>query len=705
MNGYDFSISRRLTLGFGAVLAVLLLTFAFIKREQRLSEAAQRELTDRILVRNEAATQLERSVLRLAITFRGYQLAPALVPLDSVRERADGAREDLKVLTELPKDADGDSLFALVRPAVDEYIASMESFLLPSRASAADAETTLTTARRAALEPLNAYVVLQQGKRQRAIASIGAARESVRRRLLLAILLAGVLAVAATIATIVAIRRPTRLLVGIADELRRGDWAKADAAMRHDPELFSRHDGDETRNEFRRIGTAFAAASVALEARERTLREQREEIQAQNEELQAQSEEIQAQNEELQAQAEEIQAQNEELQAQAEEMQSQNVELLLQAERLQEADAQKNDFLGLLAHELRNPLAAVSNCVHLLTQLEKPDPIVARARTVISRQTRQLTRLIDDLLDVTRIARGKMQLDAAPVELGSVLQDCVTDQRAALDQHKLRLDFVLPDAPLVVEGDRTRLVQIFGNVLENSIKFTDTGGHIAITAERVGDQVQVAIRDSGIGIDPVIIPRLFERFVQADPSSTRTAGGLGLGLSLVHTYVQLHGGSVLVESDGPGTGTRFTVTLPLLPEGTELGSATVTAAARADDGALRVLIVEDNPDAAETLREAVAMDGHEVHVARCATEGFELARAVRPDLVLCDIGLPRVDGYEFARRIRADTDVGGVFMVAVTGYATEEDRAQAANAGFNRHLTKPASITALRAIISESVAR
>jgi two-component system CheB/CheR fusion protein len=431
---------------------------------------------------------------------------------------------------------------------------------------------------------------------------------------------------------------------------------------------------------------------------------QREQIAEQLEALQAQHEELQAQHEEIQAQGEEIQAQNEELQAQSEEIQAQNAQLQEQAGQLADADAQKNHFLGLLAHELRNPLAAVANCVYLLSTGADANDNTRRATAVIERQTRQLTRLIDDLLDITRIVRGKLHLERTPVDLAALLRDCVNDHRAMFDRQRLSVELTVPEEPLMVLGDRARLSQMVSNLLENAIKFTGTGGAVRLAAREDAGLLRVVIADNGVGIDPSLIPRLFQPFVQADPSRTRAVGGLGLGLSLVRAYAEMHGGTATAHSDGAGTGTTVELTLPAYTGGSpDLGARVHRADGKTNGGAvprLRVLVIEDNVDAADSLQEALTLDGHDVQVARSAQQGLEIARDFRPSLILCDVGLPHMDGYELARRVRSEASLDGVRLVALTGYAMAEDRERARAAGFDRHLTKPATMQTLRALLA-----
>jgi signal transduction histidine kinase/CheY-like chemotaxis protein len=368
---------------------------------------------------------------------------------------------------------------------------------------------------------------------------------------------------------------------------------------------------------------------------------------------------------------------------------------------LEDADRRKDEFLAVLAHELRNPLAPIRNSIFLLARLE-PGTDRARAKlAVIERQIAHLTRLVDDLLDVSRISRGKVHLQRTALDLGALVRRAAEDHRDAVVAAGLDLAVEVPDEPLWVEADGTRLAQVTGNLLSNAVKFTHRGGRITVSLRRDGAHAVLGVRDTGIGIDEAMRARLFEPFAQAEQPLDRSRGGLGLGLTLVRGFVALHGGSVEARSDGPGTGAEFLVRLPL-------GGAPLPAAADASSAPapvpLRVLVIEDNVDSAETLRDALADAGHEVSIARDGAEGVASARRWAPDVVLCDVGLPGLDGYAVARALRAD---GGrrVALIALTGYASPEDRRRAAAAGFDHHLAKPADLDELVGLLARVSAR
>jgi signal transduction histidine kinase/ActR/RegA family two-component response regulator len=427
------------------------------------------------------------------------------------------------------------------------------------------------------------------------------------------------------------------------------------------------------------------------------VREKGEQIQAQNEELQAQNEEIQAQSEQLQLQHEEIQAQNEELMAQSDELRSRST-------MLAEVDQRKNDFLGVLAHELRNPMASIVNGLFVLNHA-KSDEQAAHARAVIERQTHHLRRLIDDLLDVTRIARGKVKIERELVDLVELVRGCADDHRASLEQARLAFELDVPEAPLFVNGDRTRLSQVVGNLLHNAEKFTQDGGQVRLSLRTLESsrEVEIRVTDTGIGMDQALLSRLFEPFTQGTNGLARSNGGLGLGLTVVKALVEQHGGSVEARSQGKGRGAEFVVRLPTSAAQVSRPSE-IKASATAPEPAsrpLQVLIIDDNHDAAEMLSDAISLAGHRTEVAHSGAEGLERALMNRPDVVLCDIGLPIVDGYEVARRFRDDERLRAVFMVAVTGYTAAADQNAARDAGFDRHLGKPVDIEELRRLLRE----
>jgi len=368
---------------------------------------------------------------------------------------------------------------------------------------------------------------------------------------------------------------------------------------------------------------------------------------------------------------------------------------------LREADRQKNRFLATLSHELRNPLSPIRNALYILERAAPGGEQARRAQAIIHRQIGQMTWLIDDLLDVTRIAHGKIQLQRERLDLNELAHRTVEDHRAIFTKSDIRLEVLPATTEVWVDGDRVRLAQVIGNLLQNAAKFTPQGGRatVSVQADTARGQGILTVRDTGTGIDPGLLPRLFQAFTQADSTLDRSKGGLGLGLALVKGLVEMHGGSVTAASGGPGKGAAFTITLPLdvtaariFPEWPGRG---VAAEPR------RVLVIEDNEDAANSLREVLELDEHVVEVAYTGREGIEKAHAFHPDVVLCDIGLPEMDGYEVARAMRADVDLSRVALVALSGYAQPEDVETARKAGFDAHLAKPPSIDTLERALAE----
>ncbi len=364
---------------------------------------------------------------------------------------------------------------------------------------------------------------------------------------------------------------------------------------------------------------------------------------------------------------------------------------------LEAADRQKDEFLAMLAHELRNPLAPIRNANEFLARAIPQDARGQIAVSMIKRQVAQLTRLVDDLLDISRITRGRIELDCAPVELADVIALAVETIEPQLKEKRHRITVAATGGHLHVNGDFTRLVQCVVNILSNAIKYTDSGGEIRIASWAEESNAVIEIRDSGVGIGPELLPRIFDLFVQGDRSLDRAEGGLGIGLSVVRRLMEMHGGTIVAQSPGHGRGSTFTLRLPLVARTTEALSL-----ARASNSPLRrILIVDDNEDAANSLAMVLGSDGHAVETAYSGEQAIEQARSFRPDFVLLDIGLPGLDGYEVARRIRALSDSQHVRLIALTGYGQESDRQRAAEAGFAEHLVKPVEFPTLERILAQ----
>jgi signal transduction histidine kinase/DNA-binding response OmpR family regulator len=370
-------------------------------------------------------------------------------------------------------------------------------------------------------------------------------------------------------------------------------------------------------------------------------------------------------------------------------------------QNIQEGDRRKNEFLAMLAHELRNPLAPMRNAVQVLRLIGVQEPLIVQAHDMIDRQVTHMARLIDDLLDMSRLSRGKILLRLERLDLVQLVRSAAEDYRSILESNRLKLSLVLPDERLPVHGDPIRLTQVMGNILHNSNKFTDAGGEISITVrhdDENGNAV-LSIRDTGIGMERDMLARAFETFSQADSSLERSRGGLGLGLSLVKGLIDLHGGSVHAHSDGPGTGTEVTITLPI-DEGPE-PQKPLAARSNGEASVPRVLVIEDSPDTAESMRMLLDLSGYPVQIALSGAQGLDMARTFRPDVVLCDIGLPGgMDGYAVARSFREDREFSKLFLVALTGYGQEEDRRRSLESGFDAHLTKPMDFGELQQLLT-----
>jgi CheY-like chemotaxis protein/two-component sensor histidine kinase len=366
-------------------------------------------------------------------------------------------------------------------------------------------------------------------------------------------------------------------------------------------------------------------------------------------------------------------------------------------EALREGDRRKDEFLRMLSHELRNPLAPIRNSVYILRRANPGGEQATRAQDVIERQTEHLTRLVDDLLDVTRIARGKIELRPSRVDLREVVERAGDDYRLTMRDRGVSFEVVVPEQKLWGQVDPVRITQVVGNLLHNASKFTRRGDSVTLSLMERDGQAEIRVRDTGAGIEPELLPSIFEPFVQGDRTLARTEGGLGLGLALVKGIIELHRGNVRVESGGAGKGTEVMLSLPLAahPRAVDRAAPVETPTA----GGCHVLVVDDHPDAAESLGEIVRMLGHTVELAYDGPSALDKARAKPPDVVLCDIGLPGMSGYEVAKALRAILP-GGVQLIAVSGYAQPEDVKKAVAAGFDHHLAKPAEMAKIERLLT-----
>jgi PAS domain S-box-containing protein len=371
------------------------------------------------------------------------------------------------------------------------------------------------------------------------------------------------------------------------------------------------------------------------------------------------------------------------------------------AEALEDSARRMQEFLAMLAHELRNPLAPIANSLNLLAKRPTSDPTELWVREVLRRQSGQLSRLVDDLLDVSRITRSAMALERRPIDLRKAVRGALDASMQWIESRRHDLDVRLPGEPVEMSGDEVRLTQVVQNLLHNAAKYTPDGGRIEVELRREAGEAHLVVRDSGIGMAPEMIASAFDLFTQGSQSLDRSHGGLGVGLTLVQRLVKLHGGSVEARSAGPGQGSEFLVRLPLAQEPHAARPAPTAQAPAAPAPTRRVLIVDDNKDAANALRLLLEGEGHEVRTAGDGMAGLALAREYGPEFVLLDISLPRFDGYEIARRMREDAQLRGVTLIAITGYGQSHDRARAAAAGFDHHLTKPVEYTSLQRLFRD----
>lgn len=372
--------------------------------------------------------------------------------------------------------------------------------------------------------------------------------------------------------------------------------------------------------------------------------------------------------------------------------------------QLRNADRQKDDFLAALAHELRNPLGVVSNAFDILPETQTPEPVSQELRDIINRQISLMSRLVDDLLDVSRIARGQIGLAREPCDFAAIVQQTVDDYRAILESNGLELKLDVPSHPVWVLGDCTRLGQSISNLLQNAGKFTSAGDTVTVKLVDIPDDQRavLSVRDTGIGMESDFLTRIFEPFSQFDPGIGRRQAGLGIGLSLVKGLIELHGGKVHARSEGPGHGSEITIRLPTQKFADGRDPAPKSTIADADALACyRILVIDDNSLAARTLQIFLADKGHQVELAVTGPQGLEKARQCLPQVVLCDIGLPGLDGYSVARQLRQELGSNKMFLIAVSGYGQEEDQERAKTAGFDAYLVKPISLKDLEKLLAE----
>lgn len=371
--------------------------------------------------------------------------------------------------------------------------------------------------------------------------------------------------------------------------------------------------------------------------------------------------------------------------------------------RLLEADRRKDEFLATLAHELRNPLAPIRNSVQIMRLPNLDGEVAEQARETVERQVTHLVRLVDDLLDVSRISRDMFELRKERVALAVIVQSAIETSRPLIEASGQELTVRLPSRTVWLHADLTRMAQSVANLLNNAAKYTPKGGHILLSAERQGKEAVVRVRDTGIGIPDDMLPHIFEMFRQVDTSHERSQGGLGIGLTLVKNLVEMHDGAVEAHSDGVGRGSEFVVRLPIAEEAP--GSATEIGPESASTAPRRILVVDDNRDAADSLAMLLSHAGHDTQTAYGGAEAIEAAAGFRPDVILLDIGMPKLSGYEVARQIREQAWGKAIFLVALTGWGQAEDRSKSRAAGFNEHLVKPVEHSVLTKLLNDLKAR
>jgi PAS domain S-box-containing protein len=376
-----------------------------------------------------------------------------------------------------------------------------------------------------------------------------------------------------------------------------------------------------------------------------------------------------------------------------------------QTEALREADRRKDDFLATLAHELRNPLAPLRNAVQILALRGDDSAVVAQTNELMDRQIQQMVRLVDDLLEVSRIGQGKISLQKAPVDLAEVVATAVETSRPLIESHRHNLTVSLPDHPIRIEADTARLAQVLSNLLNNAAKYTEDGGRIELIAERVSEVAVLRVRDNGVGIAPEAMPQVFDMFMQVESLTDRSQGGLGIGLTIVRRLVEMHGGKIEARSAGLGKGSEFLVRLPALAEpapesARELPEASSASSAK---GSRRMLVVDDNVDSAESMALVLRLRGHEVRLSYDGQSALEEAQSFRPEVMFLDLDLPKMDGYEVARRLRLEPAMRDMTLVAMTGYGQEEDRQRTQEAGFQLHLVKPVDFNKVEVLLSSAL--
>lgn len=390
-----------------------------------------------------------------------------------------------------------------------------------------------------------------------------------------------------------------------------------------------------------------------------------------------------------------------ELALQRQQLSRQRDALRVYAEALKEADRRKDEFLAVLAHELRNPLAPIRYGLEIM-KMSADEPVSEDIRAMMHRQLSHLVRLIDDLLDVSRISRGKINLSKESVELSEALQAALEASRPLIEANKHTLELRSAEEPIWIFADLTRIAQVVSNLLNNAAKYTPVGGHITLSVNRDGDHVVIDVIDNGVGIPQAMLPRVFELFTQVDGDTKRSQGGLGIGLALARQLVEMHNGTLTVASEGEGKGSTFTLRLPLFQPAVHPASpgASPSSTSSSASAPLKVLVVDDNVSSAETTAQILSMIGHSVALAHDGPEALETARSLRPDVIMLDLGMPGMSGYEVCRELRQDASFRDTMLIAQTGWGQERDREKTREVGFDHHLTKPVDFNELSALLA-----
>lgn len=372
-----------------------------------------------------------------------------------------------------------------------------------------------------------------------------------------------------------------------------------------------------------------------------------------------------------------------------------------QTETLKETDRKKDEFLATLAHELRNPLAPIRSALQIMKLAKDNTSVIEQSRAMMERQLEQLVRLVDDLLDVSRISRGTIELQKERIELATVIRTALESCEALIKQHGHELTVTMPDEVVYLDADKVRLAQVLCNLLNNAAKYSDKGGRIGLSAERRGNDMVLRVKDSGVGIRADMLAKVFDLFMQVDRSLEKSQSGLGIGLTIVKQLVEMHGGQIEAKSGGHGQGSEFIILLPIAPSPTVPRPAELDGVPAGPPTRRRILVVDDNVDVAQSLAMMLEMMGNEVHMAHDGQQGVEAAAALRPELILLDIGMPKLNGYEACRRIRQEPWGQGIVLAALTGWGQDEDKRRSQEAGFDVHLVKPVKPSMLEIVLAQ----